>query len=68
MQTQSRRTREATTGCGIDRHSLEPKLKLEELPPDTSTSTSSSLDSPSPSGSSSPTHTSATPTHSPSLH
>src|SRR5882757_6120165 len=61
IQTHSRRTREAATGRGIDRHLLGLKLMLEEFPPDTSTSTSSSLDSPSPSGSSGPTHTSATP-------
>lgn len=52
IQTHARRTREAATGRGIDRHLLGLKLMLEEFPVDTSISASSSLDSPS---SSSPT-------------
>ncbi|KAG2347787.1 acyltransferase ChoActase/COT/CPT [Suillus weaverae] len=51
IQVHARRTREAATGRGIDRHLLGLKLMLEELPVDASTSASSS-DSPS---SSSPT-------------
>lgn len=61
VQTHSRRTREAATGRGIDRHLLGLKLMLDELPPDTCKSTSFSLESASTSGSSSPTPTSATP-------
>ncbi|KAG0706775.1 acyltransferase ChoActase/COT/CPT [Suillus ampliporus] len=57
IQTHARRTREAATGRGIDRHLLGLKLMLEELPVDTSTSASSPSDSPS---SSNPTHPSAT--------
>ncbi|KAG2074286.1 acyltransferase ChoActase/COT/CPT [Suillus decipiens] len=41
IQTHARRTREAATGRGIDRHLLGLKLMLEELPVDTSTTTSS---------------------------
>ncbi|KAG2146165.1 acyltransferase ChoActase/COT/CPT [Suillus bovinus] len=52
IRTHARRTREAATGRGIDRHLLGLKLMLEELPVDASTSALSSLDSPS---SSSPT-------------
>jgi carnitine O-acetyltransferase len=52
IQTHARRTREAATGRGIDRHLLGLKLMLEELPIDGSTSVSSSSNSPS---SSSPT-------------
>ncbi|KAG1750829.1 acyltransferase ChoActase/COT/CPT [Suillus lakei] len=54
IQTHARRTREAATGRGIDRHLLGLKLMLEELPVDASTSASSS-DSPS-SSSAKPTH------------
>ncbi|KAG1887013.1 acyltransferase ChoActase/COT/CPT [Suillus subluteus] len=61
IQTHARRTREAATGRGIDRHLLGLKLMLEELPVDASTSTSSSLDSPS---SSSPTDPPQKRTHS----
>lgn len=41
IQTHARRTREAATGRGIDRHLLGLKLMLEDLPVDTSTSASS---------------------------
>ncbi|KAG0702786.1 acyltransferase ChoActase/COT/CPT [Suillus ampliporus] len=57
IQTHARRTREAATGRGIDRHLLGLKLMLEELPVDTSTSASSPSDFPSISN---PTHPSAT--------
>lgn len=49
IKTHARRTREAATGRGIDRHLLGLKLMLEDLPVDTSASTSSdSSSSPSP--------------------
>lgn len=51
IQTHARRTREAATGRGIDRHLLGLKLMLEDLPVDTSTSASSDSSS-----SSSPTN------------
>lgn len=41
IRTHARRTREAATGRGIDRHLLGLKLMLEDLPVDASTSASS---------------------------